>query len=247
MLKDILHPSVLFLAAASLLGMPSCEPVHEENDTNALPVLSVTTPASEEVTSKEDWMKGASLSLSSSSDKTIEFNALSMSIRGRGNSTWTLPKKPYALKLDKKHGILGMPEHKRWVLIANYFDNSFIRNSIAFYLSERLEMDYTVRGDFVMLKMNGTPQGLYWLGEAIKVDKNRVDIDEDNDYLIELDEYYDEVWKFRSPKKDFPYMIKNDDAMTDERLSFLRNKIADLETQLYPEDGGAPDETYRET
>ena len=247
MLKDILHPSVLFLTVAGLLCMTSCEPEQEETEKNALPVLSITTPDNEAVTSKEDWMKGASISLSSQSDKTIEFNALSASIRGRGNSTWTLPKKPYALKLDKKYGILGMPEHKRWVLIANYLDNSFIRNSMAFYLSEQLEMDYTVRGDFVMLKMNGTSQGLYWLGEAIKVDKNRVDIDEDNDYLIELDEYYDEVWKFRSIKKEFPYMIKNDDAMTDERLSFLRNKIADLETRLYPEDGNAPDETYRET
>ena len=98
MLKDILHPSVLFLTVTGLLCMTSCEPEQEETEKNALPVLSITTPDNEAVTSKEDWMKGASISLSSQSDKTIEFNALSASIRGRGNSTWTLPKKPYALK-----------------------------------------------------------------------------------------------------------------------------------------------------
>ncbi len=75
--------------------------------------------------------------------------------------------------------------------------------------------------------------GLYWLGEQIKIDENRVNIDEDDDYLIELDVYYDEVWKFKSSKRNLPYMIKNDDSMTVERLTNLENKINELEEILY--------------
>lgn len=102
-----------------------------------------------------------------------------------------------------------MPKHKRWVLIANYLDNSFMRNSLAFYISEQLEMDYTVHGEFVDLVLNGSYQGLYWLGESIKVNKNRVNItdgtdklseDEDYDYLLELDVYYDETWQKQHPQ-----------------------------------------------
>ena len=38
--------------------------------------------------------------------------------RLRGNTSQDYPKKPFAIKLDKKAGLLGMPKHKRWVLLA---------------------------------------------------------------------------------------------------------------------------------
>ena len=47
-----------------------------------------------------------------------------MSMKGRGNTTWGLPKKPYQIKLDSKQDILGMGKAKKWVLLANYGDRS---------------------------------------------------------------------------------------------------------------------------
>lgn len=166
---------------------------------------------------------------------------------------------------------MGMQKHKRWVLIANYLDNSFIRNSMAFYLSDLFGLDYTVKGEFVDLVLNGEYKGLYWLGEAIKVDENRVNIDdgnntmsdsEDKDYLLEMDVYYDEPARFKSSIKKLPYMIKNDDYIIDDnkeltsgghaRISRLMTKINNLENLLYPDfeegintnDCSAPDEDY---
>ena len=238
----------------------------------ALPTVFIDTPESAEITSKEEWMKNAVISLTGA-EESWNFENVPTSIRGRGNSTWLKPKKPYALKLDKKQKIMGLPAHKRWVLIANYLDNSFMRNAIAFYLSETFEMDWTVGGDFVDLVLNGEYQGLYWLGEAIKVDKNRVNIDdgndnmtdgEDKDYLIEMDKYYDEPVKFKSSVRDLPYMIKNDDYMVDDsdelssggaaRLERLMTKINSLENLLYPNftagsdtsECSVPDESYAE-
>ncbi|MCM1321921.1 MAG: CotH kinase family protein [Bacteroides sp.] len=211
-----------------------------------IPILSIETPNGAEITSKEDWLKNAEMSLTGADNISHDFSDISLSIRGRGNSTWAQPKKPYALKLDEKRELLGMPAHKRWVLIANYLDNTFMRNCLAFYLSEQLGLPYTVRGEFVMLKLNGKAQGLYWLGEAIKADENRVNIDEDNDFLIELDSYFDETWKFKSAKKELPYMIKNDDTMTDTRLAFLQANAALLESLLYPEGNSTPNEKYSE-
>ena len=235
-----------------------------------LPTVYIDTPDSAAITSKEDWLKNATISIKGSS---YDISSVKTSIRGRGNSTWVQPKKPYALKLDKKQSILGMPSHKRWVLIANYLDNSFMRNEMAFYLSSLMELDYTVRGHFCDLVLNGEYKGLYWLGEAIKPDENRVNIndgsktmsdEEDKDYLIEMDVYYDEIVKFKSSIRSMPYMLKNDDYMIDDagtlttggqaRLSRLQEKITALEEKLYPDftEGmntnscSAPDETYKD-
>ena len=241
----------------------------------ALPTLYINTPGKAEIVSKEEWMENSEISLVGAADESWNFDRFSTSIRGRGNSTWskTRPKKPYALKLDKKQKIMGMPSHKHWVLLANYLDNSFMRNEVAFYLSRVFEFDWTAHGEFVDLVLNGEYRGLYWLGEAVKVDKNRVNIndgskdmkdDEDKDFLIEMDVYYDEFVQFRSPVRDLPYMIKNDDFMVDEkneitsggtaRLERFQAKINNLEKLLYPDwsegmetnDCSSPDESYAE-
>ena len=218
-----------------------------------LPTVLITTPDSAQITSKEDWMENATISITGAENDEWNFAPIKTSIRGRGNSTWVQPKKPYALQLDEKQSILGMKKHKRWVLIANYLDNSFMRNEMAFYLSEQFGLDYTVRGEFCDLILNGEYKGLYWLGEAIKVDENRVNINdgskkikdnEDKDYLIEMDTYYDEPVKFYSGIREMPYMIKNDDYMIDDnkvitsggsaRLARLKRKILSIELLLYP-------------
>ena len=139
-----------------------------------------------------------------------------------------------------------MPKHKRWVLIANYLDNSFMKNTTAFCLSKMLGMDYTVRGEYVNLVLNGNYVGFYWLGEAIKTDENRVNIDEENDFLVEMDVYYDETRKFKSKKKNLPYMIKNDDFMKEEKLSTLKDRISEMKYILYFENFPYKDENILE-
>ena len=235
------------------------------------PMLHVNTPNGVQITSKEVWTTGATISLTNAEDPSWNFSKLKMSIRGRGNSTWNESKKPYSIKLDKRKDIMGMPAHKRWVLLANYFDNSFMRNHLGFYLSEKFNMDYTVRGRFVDLIFNGTYAGFYWLGEAIKVDENRVNIsdgyenmpdDVEKDYLIEMNSRFEDSVKFRSSIRNLPYTIVNDDYLVDNmggiteegtaRLERFKAKIDNLESLLYPSCVSgkntnyceAPDESY---
>ena len=208
-----------------------------------LPIVSIQTENNIKILDKENWIN-ATFNISNSSVENWNLDETEILIKGRGNSTWNRPKRPYAIKLSNKLSICGMPKGKRWVLIANYLDNSFMKNYVAFYIARKIEMDYTVRGEFVNLVLNGNYVGLYWLGEAIKVDKNRVNIDEDNEYLIEMDTSYDETWKFHSAIKKLPYMIKNDDSMTDEKLSYLKNYISELESVLY--DKSFPNNNYED-
>lgn len=205
---------------------------------SGLPVVFIDTPYKQQVPSKwEDWLSGTSVKIYNT-DWTLDYEGKT-GIRGRGNSTWNYPKKPYALKFDEKAEVLGMPKHKRWVLLANWMDRTIMRNAVSFKLSSMTELEYTPRGQFVELYLNGIHRGNYYLCEHIKVDKNRVPIDEldddevDGGYMMELDVYYDEVYKFKSQVKELPYMFKDPDEVNDAQFHFMQNFINDLEKALY--------------
>ena len=205
---------------------------------SGLPVVYITTPGAATIPPKtEDWLAGAQVTIYNT-DCSVDFSGTS-SIRGRGNSTWKFPKKPYALKLDSKAEILGMPKHKRWVLLANWLDRTLLRNHISFKIAMQTDLAWTPRGEFVEVVLNGNHIGNYYLCEHIKVDKNRVNIDEldddeiDGGYMMELDTYYDEPFKFKSSHKNFPYMFKDPDEVNDSQFAFFRDYINNLEDALY--------------
>jgi len=160
----------------------------------SLPILDLKTDNSVAITSRETYISG-NFTLSSSG---VTDSSGALEVRGRGNSTWDWPKKPYRLKLNTSTSLLGMPKGKNWVLLANYADKTLIRNDIAFMFSRGLGFEWTPRSQYVELKLNGVYQGVYQLVEHIRIDKDRVNIDElkvgdvDSDkitggYLMEVD------------------------------------------------------------
>ena len=70
-----------------------------------LPVLIITTPDSLPIDSKTERKEDCLVKLVTNN---VELNLGTAGIKGRGNSTWVEPKKPYNIKLDKKAEILGM-------------------------------------------------------------------------------------------------------------------------------------------
>ena len=109
---------------------------------------------------------------------------LAMSIRGRGNSSWQFgKKKPYKIKLDKKTDLFGFGKNKHWVLVANEFDDTLLRDRITAWLGDQIGLDYTPRGVPVDVVMTGSEFGTKYLGsyyfsENVRVDDNRIEIDE---------------------------------------------------------------------
>lgn len=150
-----------------------------------LPVVMINTPNDAEIVSKNDWMANASLTIYNA-DGSLNYEG-SLSVKGRGNSTWVQPKKPYALKLDSKSEILGIPKHKRWCLLAEYFDPGFLRNNLAFWIGNKIStLEWTPRTSEVNLILNGKYNGIYLLTEQIKIDKNRVNVGDDG-FVMEID------------------------------------------------------------
>ena len=112
-----------------------------------------------------------------------DFEDLDMSIRGRGNSTWRENKKPFKIKLDKKADLFGLGKNKHWVLVANFMDESLLRDRITAWLGDEMGFPFTPRGvpvDVVMVGENFGTQylGSYYFSENVRVDDNRVNIAE---------------------------------------------------------------------
>ncbi|MET0211055.1 MAG: CotH kinase family protein, partial [Burkholderiaceae bacterium] len=140
-----------------------------------LPQVAITTENGARIDSKDEDREGT-LAIADAAGTPLY--AGPMEVHGRGNYTWELPKKPYKVKLDDKAELLGMPSNKHWVLLANYADKTLMRNDVTFALSEAMGMAWTPRSRFVELTVNGSYDGVYQLTEHVRVDKNRVDIDE---------------------------------------------------------------------
>lgn len=221
-----------------------------------LPIVYVNTKNNAEITSKDDWVKN-NLMVIGNTGGVYDVEYEDINIKGRGNSTWGFPKKPYALKLDKKAEVLGMPKHKRWCLLANWADRTLMRNAVAFEVARNTEsLEWTPRGKFVEVVLNGKFLGNYYLCEQIKIDKNRVNIAEmessdigdssiTGGYLLELDTYYDEVNKFRSiygfdseGNVGMPVNIKepDEDVLMPVQFEYIKNYFCTVEGMLYAAD-----------
>ena len=105
-------------------------------------------------------------------------------IERRGSSSQTmLNKKPYALETreddditNRNVSLLGMPEENDWVLNSLAFDQTGMRDVLAYELSNRLGQ-YASRSVYCEVVINGDYKGLYAFMEKIKPDKGRVDIE----------------------------------------------------------------------
>lgn len=106
---------------------------------------------------------------------TIDAAALK-SVKGRGNYTWNYEKKPYNIKFEKSTDLFGMGKAKKWSLLANWIDDTLVRNKLAFDFADRLGIDYASKSQSVDLYANGEYLGNYLVSESVEVGSNRVEI-----------------------------------------------------------------------
>jgi hypothetical protein len=149
-----------------------------------IPMISINTENVLPIVSKDDYINGV---FEISSDNEDENLVANLRIRGRGNSTWVFPKKPYQIKFDNKETVLGMPKDKKWILLANYSDKTMLRNELAFDLSRFSALDWTPESRFVELFINNEFLGVYQVTQKVEESSNRVNIGDDG-YLLEVDQ-----------------------------------------------------------
>lgn len=208
-----------------------------------LPVLAVTTAGGAPI-GRDDYVAGQ-LAISAA-DPSLEY-AGAIEIRGRGNSTWDMPKKPYRIRLVQKAPPLGMPENRHWVLLANYGDKSLLRNHVAFEMGRRTRLAWTPRAHLVEVTLNGDYIGQYQLTEQIRVGADRVDITElepedvtpetiSGGYLLELDGRRDCAANVQfDTSRGVPYCIDTPDAesIAPAQYAYIRNYVQSTENAIY--------------
>ena len=159
-------------------------------------------------------------------------------IKGRGNSTWSLAKKPYNLKLENENSLLGMDSCSKLALIANFWDSSQTRQYYAFEMAERLGLAYTPQTRLVNVYLNGRYHSLCLLTQRINANGGSVhvtDLDEENEKInsgdedpetvvMDTDEEGNEAiaYAFRKEPKDITggYIIEFDNRYEKEEVWF---------------------------
>ncbi|MBQ8392488.1 MAG: CotH kinase family protein [Clostridia bacterium] len=111
-------------------------------------------------------------------DGTYEYKDSEISVtesKVRGNTTPDLYKKPYQMKFENKVDLFGLGEARTWILLANYLDQSYLRNATMFELAQQLGMNAS---SFVSVDVyiDGYYEGVYLLCEKVQVQSERVDI-----------------------------------------------------------------------
>lgn len=209
-----------------------------------LPIVYITTEEEKAIDSKDEYVKGTVRIVSNNVNGIPDFEA-SMKIKGRGNSTWQLPKKPYKMKFDSKVSLLGEPADKEWVLLANYTDKTQIRNEIAFFMGEMSSLEYTPRTHYVEVVINGVYNGTYQLGEQLKISKNRVNVGDDG-YLLEVDARAtsDDI-TFTVAHVPYPINIKDPDVeLGSEAYDYVLGYVESLDNVLFSDNFNDPVNGY---
>ncbi len=208
-----------------------------------IPHIFITTQDGVGITSKDYYLAG-DLYIDANSSGYSNLPSSPLSIKGRGNSTWGFPKKPYKIKMDSKTSLCGMAAEKDWVLLASYIDPTLSLNAVAMRLGAMLGAAYVNTIVPVDLTLNGVYCGSYVLTEQIEIKTARVNLGADG-YILELDSYYDnpDDEQFRSAVLDLPVMVKDAD-FTAVSLATIQSDFNLFEALLMS--GDFPDNNYEE-
>lgn len=212
-----------------------------------LPTIWITTQNNAAITSKERWTPGQ---LTTFSNEMNGKYSGEIEIRGRGNSTFRMPKRPYRIRLKEKFNLLGLPAQERnWVLLANYADKSLLRNTAAMEISQFLGMPFSCHYKLVDVYLNGIYEGNYLLTDHVQVADTRIQTDElENEdtslpkisggYLLEIDGTANfEPVHFVTHKTGTPVTIKypDEDDINNEQKNYISQFFNDFEQVLFSE------------
>lgn len=220
-----------------------------------LPIIRIDTENRAPILDRENYVR-ATMTLDPNGSGYAPYSG-SLEIRGRGNSTWVFPKKPYRLKLETKSPLMGIASNRHWVLLANWFDKSQVRTATAEAISKSTDLAWTPTYRHVDVVLNGQYVGVYQLTEQVRSGSDRIDIPELDDgdtglptisggYLLEIDSRLEENDEpgFRTPR-NVPVVVKEPDPATAEQFDYVRTAVVGLENSIFAANFTDPVAGYR--
>ena len=168
---------VLVIIVASISGCTRNE-ASKQPHRSVLPSLYINLPPEQldSILNDRDQEFPAEALLITADNDTLYDDYLSH-IKTRGNTTFkkSEAKKSFTIKLPKKRSWLGLDKSQHFVLLANTFDDSHIRNTIAFDLAHDVGLP-APQHTYLSLYINGEYKGLYQMTNRIEVNKHTLNL-----------------------------------------------------------------------
>ena len=213
-------------------------------------VVHITSELDPFVQERELWHSG-SISIFNHTNG-FHLDETPINIRGRGNSTWWAgpDKRPLRFRFpsgDSQDLLNFGTRHRNWILLANHFDRSLLRNYTAFHLGSLLDgLDNTPRSFFVHLYVNGLYMGVYQLTDERDIGPGRTEI------TIHPDPFISEFlieWNLRminEPNKGYDWVMVGSIAfdirspsgsvLTRAHADYVYNYLSDVSASLIRRD-----------
>jgi hypothetical protein len=181
----------VFLSAGLTTKTKSYSPVpswfvpRKEISSN-LPIIAITTKHGQTISNEKHVIAHMGIIYNGKGKSNLtrdSFNDFDgkISIRVRGESSQSFPKKSFTIETKNDEGedlnasLLGMPAETDWILYAPYTDKTLLRDVLAYEMGRDIGM-YTPQTRPAELYLDGEYQGVYILIEKIKIGSDRVDI-----------------------------------------------------------------------
>lgn len=218
--------------------------VAQYNQLTNIPTVYIDTHNRVGVTSKTNYIYATMTYIDGA--KMVQYDSLQ--IRGRGNSTWNLAKKPYRIKFKESTKFLGKgyAKNKSWTLLANHADKTLLRNAVTFAMGDFLGQPFSPAAHFVDLVLNGTYLGNYQVSDQVNVDDKRVEVFEQEEvasdtsnitggYLVEIDGFgTSELVNFRT-SKNLIVSVKSpdEDIINNAQKNYIKQYLNNFESSLF--------------
>lgn len=227
-------------------GIMGCTPVHTNLKvlrSENLPSVFISVEEKNEIFSMEEspekkYFETGTMCMFGENGEVLCESVLEK-FKVRGNLTATFDKKPFTFTMQEPKSLLGMEQAVKWNLLANATDGTYIRNKIIRDLAYECIDAYEPRGEFTEVYLNGEFQGLYLLTEAVEIGENRIEIDPDQSWFVEMELDFrtrdDETEMITERGQHF--IIHADKAITAEEKSQILDRLNDVESALFAENG----------
>lgn len=218
--------------------------VNAQSRLTNLATIYINTENKAGIESKDDYVNASLEAVSG--EPSEEISGAAIQIRGRGNSTWRMPKKSYRIKFASKLHFLNLPaKEDDWVLLANYSDKTLMRNAVAFEMSSQLGFEWTPSVKFVDLVINGNYVGNYMVSDQVERKNDRVPLEKldpsmvslpeiSGGYLLESDGFADGIEQFKT-RQGIDIVIKypDDDDINDSQRQYISSYTQEFEDALF--------------
>jgi len=174
---------------------------YTNNDTYTsytFPTLHITSHYDPFTVERNFWHNGT-LSLEGNNTQFACFQDADIRIRGRGRSSWRvgMDKRPLRIRFEDARPLMNSHHSFRdWILVADYFDRSLLRNYAALYFGNLMMGQYSFvpRAYHVQLYVNDQYMGVYLLTDERDVAQGRMELESNSnpvksDFFLQLDGY----------------------------------------------------------